>query len=254
MLKVVLVEDEPIILKGLQYRIDWLANGCTVVGSAENGEEGLRTIKETKPDIVITDIRMPYKDGLSMLQEAKQTHTFEAIILSGFGEFNYAKQAITIGVHDYLLKPVDLNDLEKTIKKLVEKLVRKRNDNQITQQVKVYSDILNVQVEIHSSYVGQTMEFIQQSYCEKLTLKDASEELGLSTVSLNMKLKEKTGYSFNELLTRYRITKALDYLQDEKMLVYEVAEKTGFSDYKYFSHVFKKYTGMSPKQFLKQTL
>lgn len=191
MLKVVLVEDEPILLKGLQYRMDWLANGCTVVGLAENGADGLKTIEETKPDIVITDIRMPYKDGLTMLQEAKKRYTFEAVILSGFGEFNYAKQAITIGVHDYLLKPVDLSDLELTVKKLVEKLETKQKEDQLNQQVKAYSDLLNVQVEYPSSYVGKTMEYIQQSYCEKITLKDASEVLGLSSVSLNMKLKEK---------------------------------------------------------------
>lgn len=80
----------------------------------------------------------------------------------------------------------------------------------------------------------------------------ASKVIGLSTVSVNTKLKERTGYSFNELLTRYRLTKAIQKLQHENSLVYEVAEQTGFSDYKYFSAVFKKYIGTSPKQFLKK--
>ncbi|MFP7285616.1 response regulator [Shouchella clausii] len=249
MLKVAIMEDEPILLKGLLYRVDWLSNDCTVVGAAEDGAEGLNLIKQTKPDIIITDIRMPFKDGLAMLKEAKADHSFEAIILSGFGEFDYAKQAITIGVHDYLLKPVDMHELEATLQKLVQKLQAQKSNDHLTKQTKVYSHLLDLGRGSHSTYVAEIMDFIKKHYHEKVTLKAASNEIGLSTVSLNDKLKEKTGYSFNELVTRYRLTKAISLLQDEKLLIYEVAEKTGFSDYKYFSQVFKKYTGMSPKQF-----
>ncbi|WP_054711841.1 response regulator [Bacillus sp. JCM 19041] len=253
MLKVVIVEDEPILLKGLLYRIDWLKTGCTVIGSAEDGNEGLRLISELRPDLVITDIRMPFKDGLEMLKEAKCHYQFEAIILSGFGEFAYAQQAIHIGVHDYLLKPVDLNELEATLRKVVTILNEKKSAASWSEHTKVYADILDIDLESASGYVGDTMRIIKARYGEKLTMREVSDELCISSVTLNAKLKQNTGYGFNELLTRYRITKALGLLQDEKMLVYEIAEQTGFSDYKYFSHVFKKHTGMSPKQFLKKT-
>lgn len=252
MIKVVLVEDEPMILKGLLYRMDWLSCGCVVVGTAENGEEGCQIIAETQPDIVITDIRMPFKDGLQMLKETKPIQQYEAIILSGYGEFTYAQQAIGLGVRDYLLKPIDLKELGESLKQLTKDVQEKKHH----EQSKVMNDLLQFTLdsEAESTYAADAVRYIKGYYDQKITLAMLSEEIGLSTVSINTKLKETTGYSFNEFLTRYRITKALDKLQNEKMLVYEVAETTGFSDYKYFSHVFKKYIGMSPKQFLRESM
>lgn len=252
MLKVVLVEDEPMILKGLLYRMDWLSSGCVVAGTAEDGEEGCQLIKEITPDIVITDIRMPFKDGLEMLRETKSMYQYEAIILSGYGEFAYAQQAISLGVRDYLLKPIDLDELAASLKQLTKDI----QDKKVKKQSMIIEELLsfNMDVEGTSTYAAEAVRFIKGSYDQKITLSMLSEEIGLSTVSINTKLKELTGYSFNEFLTRYRITKALDKLQHEHMLVYEVAETTGFKDYKYFSQVFKKYVGMSPKQFLRESM
>ncbi|GAF24181.1 MULTISPECIES: response regulator transcription factor [Shouchella] len=250
MLKVIIVEDEPIILKGLLYRIDWLKTNCIVIGTAESGIEGCQLILEKKPDIVITDIRMPFKDGLEMLQETKDVCQYEAIILSGYGEFQYAQQAIRLGVHNYLLKPVDLKDFEATLHELAMSVQEKRSSSQSNS----HRHVLDLKVEWTegSSYAADAIRYIEKHYDQKISLAMASKVIGLSTVSVNTKLKERTGYSFNELLTRYRLTKAIQKLQHENSLVYEVAEQTGFSDYKYFSAVFKKYIGTSPKQFLKK--
>lgn len=108
MLKVLLVEDENLIRRGLQYKMDWTEVNCVVVGEAATGQEGLTQIKALRPDIVITDIRMPDMDGLEMLREGRGVCPFHAIIISGYGEFDYAQQAIRLGVAEYLLKPVDV--------------------------------------------------------------------------------------------------------------------------------------------------
>ena len=97
MLKVLLVEDENLIRRGLQYKMDWTEVNCVVVGEAATGQEGLTQIKALRPDIVITDIRMPDMDGLEMLREGRAVCPFHAIIISGYGEFDYAQQAIRLG-------------------------------------------------------------------------------------------------------------------------------------------------------------
>ena len=111
MIRVVIVEDELILRKGLVLSIDWEALGCAVVGEGDNGRKGLEILLKEKPDVVITDIKMPVMDGLEMLRLAREQYSFHSIVLTGFSEFDYAKQAITLGVDDYLLKPVDETEL-----------------------------------------------------------------------------------------------------------------------------------------------
>ena len=119
MKKVLLVEDENLIRRGLKFQMDWTAVNCVVAGEAASGQEGLEQIQNLQPDIVITDIRMPDMDGLEMLAAGQAECPFDAIIISGYSEFEYAQQAIHLGVSEYLLKPVDLNELRACLQKLV---------------------------------------------------------------------------------------------------------------------------------------
>ena len=98
MYKVLIVEDEDIIRKGLMFMVNWQQAGCVVAGEAADGLEGLEKIRETRPDIVIVDINMPVMDGLEMLEKSIQEYGYDAIIVSGYSEFEYARKAITLGV------------------------------------------------------------------------------------------------------------------------------------------------------------
>lgn len=247
MYKVLIVEDEQIIRKGLMYEMDWMQAGCVVVGTASNGEEGLEQIKELEPDIVITDIRMPFKDGLSMIEEAQGFHSFESILLTGYSEFEYAKSAISLGVTEYILKPVDFSSLREAL----EKLQQKKSEH-LSKQGNPFNEWIDQKTEPHfSAYTLKVMEYIQSYYGRKITLSEMSDICGISSVHLNAKLKEDTHQTFQEVLTRYRIAKAVELISSGDLLIYEVAEAVGFSDYKYFSHVFKKYVGHSPSTFMK---
>ena len=112
MRKVLLVEDENLIRRGLLYKVDWSQVNCAIAGEAATGEEGLEKIRSLHPDIVITDIRMPDIDGVEMLRLGRQECRFSAVILSGYSEFAYAREAIHLGVVEYLLKPVDIGELK----------------------------------------------------------------------------------------------------------------------------------------------
>lgn len=119
MLKVFLVEDEVVVREGIKNHIDWLQEGFVFVGEASDGELAYPMIQKTKPDIVITDIKMPFMDGLSLSRLIKaEFPAVKILILSGYDEFEYAKEAISIGIADYLVKPVTGDMLLKAVKRV----------------------------------------------------------------------------------------------------------------------------------------
>ena len=111
MYRVLLVEDEAIIRKGIRYSVPWEEYGCCVVGEAENGQTGEEKIAELRPDIVVTDITMPLKSGLEMIRDTHDQYKYIPIILTGYSEFEYAQQAIRSGVSGYVLKPLDIEEM-----------------------------------------------------------------------------------------------------------------------------------------------
>jgi len=123
MFKLLIIDDEPHVREGLADLIDWEQIGLTVCGIGVNGKDGMEKIKELKPDICLIDIRMPGMTGIEVIREAKALGIdCQFIILSGYSDFNYAKEAISLEVHDYLLKPVDEDELLEAAKRISVKL------------------------------------------------------------------------------------------------------------------------------------
>lgn len=135
MLKVFLVEDEFVVREGIKRNVDWQANGYEFCGEAGDGELAFPMIQKCKPDIVITDIRMPFMDGLELSRLIKKEFPWmEIIILTGFEEFEYAKEAISIGVAKYLLKPISGDELLKEISDIADKIIEKKKEREIREK------------------------------------------------------------------------------------------------------------------------
>ena len=244
MYKVLIVEDEDIIRKGLMFMVNWQEADCVVVGEGVDGQDGLEKIRENRPDIVIVDINMPVKDGLAMLEESIGQYGYDAIIVSGYSEFEYARKAIGLGVTEYLLKPVNFNELYDALDKIIRKqtaAARLRDDmKQIDMEKKklgILDGISCDKVKEGNRYVEFMMDYIKEHYSSRVSLTDVSEQCGMSC-------------TFNDFLNRYRMQKAVELLKENKYKVYEIADLVGFSDYKYFIKVFKKYVGCSPVKFV----
>lgn len=123
MYKVFLVDDEPFILEGLYDLLDWSLFGLEIVGQAENGQMALDALADKPVDVLITDISMPVMNGLSLIREARKLHPdLKVIILSGFNEFDYLKEGMQLGIENYLLKPINMEELESTLRNTVTKL------------------------------------------------------------------------------------------------------------------------------------
>lgn len=256
--KVIIIEDEDIIRKGLVYSIPWDDLNCSVIAEADNGEEGLRLIQTLNPDIVLVDINIPFIDGLTMLEKTKNTHNLSIIIISGSNDFKNAKKAIELGAVRYVEKPIDKDELYDAIKDAIErkKLREKVEDNQNNFNDLIANFTNNVDMNtVQSSIVHEMLEQIHENYSKSLYMKDLVDVLNYSETFLNLNFKKETGLTFNKYLTNFRIQKSIELLfENPSISIKEVSHRCGFSDYKYFHTVFKRHTGYSPKEFITNLL
>lgn len=251
MYKILIVEDEELIRKGMRFAMDFESLDCTVVAEASNGEEGIACIQTIAPDIVITDIRMPLKSGIDMLKETQEVG-YSAIVISGYDDFAYAKEAMKYGVNEYLLKPVVPEELMDALERAKEKRdMRQRYDAQKTQEARMQETcVLCEPPFVQDEVVEHMIAYIRKHYGHKVILADVSKALNYSEALLHRRFKEYTTHTFNDYLNRYRIQKAIEMMKEQRYYLYDIATLCGFNDYKYFSSVFKKYVDGSPHAFM----
>ena len=252
MYKVVIVDDEPIIVEGLSKVIKWDEYECSIAGTAANGLEGIELINEVNPDIIFSDIAMPGLDGLKMIAGIKVAHPDTMIsILTGYRDFDYVQTALHLGVSRFLLKPSNLSELEEAVQFMVDELKKK----QVSQnEIKVEEDDQEEENSAGSFIVKNALEYMEKNYAQKITLKDLAEQMYVSQWHLSKLLNKHTKKSFNDLLNETRIKKAKQLLKDPSLRVGDVAEMVGFMDITHFSRVFKKYTDMSANEYRNKKL
>ncbi|MBR1670196.1 MAG: response regulator [Butyrivibrio sp.] len=241
MYKVVIVDDEPLIVEGLRKIVDWEKFGCIVVGTASSGKEGLELINRSGPDILFTDIRMPGMDGLTMVAALRSEHRdMQVIILTGYRDFEYARQALNLGVFRYLVKPSKMKELDEAMASIVERLDVLHKDDVVTPE--------NENTSANNFIVNQAIQYMEQHYKEKLQLTDVAEKVYVSHWHLS-KLLNSTGKSFSEVLGEIRIENAKKLMEDSSLHIADISERVGFADTAHFSRVFKKYTGISAGEY-----
>lgn len=255
MFKVLIVEDEEMIRKGLHYTFNWSEVDLIVIGEAGNGAEGLEKIDKLNPDIVIVDINMPIMTGIEMLEKSVDKYVFSAIILSGYAEFGLARKAVHLDVAEYLLKPVDNEQLKNALKKAKEQVIQRKQAKVIKEEYKELKEFSCLKPNIikdrkkTSMYILKTIDYITLNYKKKISIQDLVEILGVSSTFLNNEFKRETTYTFNDYLNRFRINKAIDIMKNSDEKIYNIATDVGFKDYRYFINVFKKYTDCTPSDF-----
>ena len=256
MYKVLIVEDEEMIRKGLRYTYDWLNADCVVVGEAANGREGLEKIKALEPDIVLVDINMPIMNGITMLEKSIEDFIYSAIIVSGYDEFDFAKSAIKLGVSEYLLKPVEEDQLLEALERAKKQVKLRKQYEFVKEKALNIEDIEVLKMDFindefqGSKHVLEMLRYVEESYNEKISIKNLVKITGMSDTYLNQKFKEETTYTFNEFVNRYRIQKSINLMKTGEGKIYTIASDVGFSNYRYFISVFKKYTKTLPSDFL----
>jgi len=244
MYSVVLVDDEQMILQGLMRVIPWEEYGCRVAGTASDGLEGAALIRKIRPDILFTDIRMPNLDGLQMVAALKSEFPLLQIsVLTAYRDFEYARQAITLGVCRYLLKPSKMDELKEAIRHMTGVLDRLAGAET--------SDA--PENEAAGSFVVKAaLNYLEQHFAEHITLSQVADRVFVSQWHLSKLINRHTSKNFFDLVNQLRVKRARELLRDPSLKVHEVAELVGYADVAHFSKNFKRLTGKSPVEYRAQ--
>jgi YesN/AraC family two-component response regulator len=237
MYKVIIVDDEPVIVEGMRKVIPWDEFDCEVVGTAKDGHEGVKLVTELSPDIIFSDIYMPEMDGLMMIAAIKSEFPdIQISILSGFRDFNYAQDAIRLGVTRFLVKPSKLEEIREALETMIAKIDEKRRLDAVTSNageeiIHTQSDDVDGGTDIEgdlntagSFVVNNALKYINENYMQKLKLPDIAEQVYVSQWHLSRLLNQHTGQSFSDLLNQIRIEKAKSLLKDPSLRIGDIAK------------------------------
>ena len=240
---VMIVEDEILANDSLSRQIESLNDGMFVVSQATNGKEALALLKKTDIHVIVTDIRMPEMDGLELARIVHQQFPhIVTIVLTGYADFNYAKEALKQGVCDYLLKPVDTDELENSLSSaclLLDKYYE--IDGNSTFQGNSTEDIVNY-----------TILYIREHYMDDIDFSVLSNKLGFSSAYLTKIFGKYVHVTPLRYLTNVRINEAKHLLLNTNLSIREIGEKVGYPDQFYFSKTFRKIVGINPTTFRSQ--
>ncbi len=243
MLKILIVDDETVVRRGVMLGVDWGQIGCAIVGEAANGEEGLALAKEHRPDLIITDIRMPKMDGIQMMNAIReQGFNTHVIVLTAYSDFSYAQSALKLGADDYLLKPFRDQELLSAVMKILQK--------EKAREFPSPDAVLPAAAAGKSKYVQEAIHYIARHYGDSdMGITAIAGHLNVSESYLSHVFKKETNCTVTGYLTQYRIHTAMKLFKDCRLKVYEVARQVGYKDVTYFGSTFKKLAGMSPSEY-----
>lgn len=242
MYKVLIVDDEAIIVEGLSRVIPWEKYQCKVAATAGDVRQGTAAIREHRPDILFTDIRMPDGDGLTMLAGLKtEFPDMQVTVLTGFRDFSYAQQAIRLGVTRFLLKPSKMDELEEALEAMTDRL--KKLDILPEEEKETQADAAG------SFIVRQAVAYIEEHCAEKISLQDVADVCYVSQWHLSKLLGKFTDKNFYDILNTARVAKAKQLMADPALRIGDISEMVGYSDTSHFSRVFKKLEGVSANEY-----
>ncbi|HIS86017.1 MAG TPA: helix-turn-helix domain-containing protein [Candidatus Faecivicinus avistercoris] len=244
MVKVYLVDDSVLFLNELTLTVPWERMDCKVVGSALDAETAEREIREMRPDLIITDISMPGRDGLEMVESLADIPGPEFIVVSAYPKFEYAFRAIKLKTADYFVKPFDDEEFYRAVERVAQRIsARQRAAADASRLPGIYSG------HTHNNYIEAALQYVDDHYAEDLSAASVAKALFISESYLSKCFRRELNTSFKEYLNYIRIRKAMLLFRTTDLKIYEVAEQTGFGTPKYFATIFRKLAGITPTQY-----
>ncbi|OCT12911.1 hypothetical protein A8709_21530 [Paenibacillus pectinilyticus] len=267
MYRILIADDDKIEREGIKFLMTKY-NFPLEIMEAKNGRAALELLQEHDMDVLLTDIKMPFMDGLQLAREARALKPrLKILILSGHGEFDYAKTAISLQVSNYLLKPIEPEEFHTVIAAVVQQLNQEQAAKAQQQDwQKVYEAGLVYQQEqrlrnlIHDSTdesdadsrkraIEDVLRIIEREYEQDLSLDYLSKSVHLSASYLSHMFKKATGVSVVKYINQYRMEKAKYLLDQSNYKINDVYKMVGFSDMSYFGLTFKQSFGVTPKEY-----
>lgn len=241
--KVMLVDDEPAALAMEKRAIERRAKEFEVVAEAFSVDAAIALYKQVRPDVVLTDMKMPRKTGLQLVRYINEESEWPTIcvVLSGYSDFEYVHDAFSVGVFDYLLKPVDGRKVEELFQRIYRVLMLNREGAEPAVPDKRMKD---------EKLLEEITAYVRANIRGDNSIMSVCSHFGISQPYLSRLFRQHCGRTYNEFLTDLRIEEAKKLLAGGKdILIGEVAEQVGFNGQFYFSKVFKDATGLTPRDY-----
>lgn len=242
MYRSLIIDDEKSVHKVINIFGRWLEFGIAPPASAYDGQSGLFSMRELKPEIVFLDMKMPKIDGTDFLKTAvPEFPKTKFIVVSGYDAFSYAKIAIQYHVLDYLLKPIEKDELNSVLQKACKML---NNENHVNEQAP--RDLSSVEA---GQLAEAVKEYLEKNYTDKINLSEFANYFHFSKEYISKLFKDKYNTGIYEYVSGIRMKRAKELLLNSDLHIQTISERLGYSDSNYFSKAFRNYYGISPTKF-----
>ncbi|KKX99908.1 response regulator [Paraclostridium benzoelyticum] len=246
MLDIIVVEDEAPIRDWIAYTISNISNEFNVLASASNGKEAYELALNLNPKVIISDIKMPIMGGIELTKKIKEVFPdIYVILLTNYAEFSYAKEAISCGVYEYLVK----SDIRpKELKEILDKVNESEKELEKNKASRLQKEnTLSESKDGYSKTIKKSIDYIHKNYKQHISLQDISNYVFLSHEYFSRLFKEEVGENFSSYLTNYRMKKAESLIKNTDMKISQIAIEVGYTNASYFSRSYKKFKGISPE-------
>lgn len=251
MLHVLVVDDEVVERNGIRFLMEKY-QFPVLLEEADDGEKAMEYLRKNPVDILITDLKMPFMNGLELAASAKSLYCdLYIVIVTGYGEFEYARQAIHIGVNEFLLKPINPEDFHSTMETIVNKLTdvkRKNVPGDINLPGRLEMEILE-RVPESRHEIELVVSYIFNHYGEEFGLNELASHVYMTPSYLSSVFKREMHVGINEFLKSYRMEKAKEMLEFTNMKIKDVGNQIGYHNTSYFCKSFRDCFGVTPEQY-----
>lgn len=249
MYRVLLVEDDTALRFIYKKMKTWSECGFEISAEASNGKYALDILENETFDLIFTDIRMPFVDGIEMLRRLKdKENKIPVIFASSYDEFEYARQGLVLGAFDYLLKPVNAKKLEEVLYRARDRIEELNNGEQVEPAIAAVMNTLNISTD-KDLFVTQVITYCSKHFDSIIFADEVAEELGYSKDYFGKLFKQHFDITFHDFYLKIKIEHAKELIRTGNYKTYEISEILCFSSVDYFTKVFKNVTGMTPSEY-----
>lgn len=244
--RILIAEDEKMVRYGIHVMIENSEVPFQEIDECHNGKEAVDYLQKYRYDLVLTDIRMPFMDGIELsawiLQNLEQDNRPIIIAISGYSEFEYAKGMLEAGAISYILKPIDRKEINRALWK-AEEIIRERGGETPTEING------NEMTYINRKKMQQAVDYIRKNYERPIDMAEVSNQVSMNYTMFSSLFKQYTDMNFTAYLRKIRIEKAKKLLRNTDKKLNEVCRSVGFEDASRFTKIFREETGMTPRAY-----
>lgn len=251
-MNVILVDDEEVAVNALKRRVDWKKYGIDEVYIAHSMREALSVFQEKIIDIMLSDIEMPQGNGLDLFEWVKSYHPkVECVYVTCHPEFEYMRKALQLGSADYVLKPIDYEELDGVLSQVAERVRRQRRIESIPAEIMKKTS--GEDDRIKGDVVGTVKRYVREHIQEDIYIADIAKQVFLNEQYLMRTFKKTTGISILEFITGERLWLAKELLVNTNYPINRVADMVGYGNYSYFTKIFKRNVGITPQGYRQES-